>query len=207
MIPEAMTTESLISQINAYKKENSFLRESVSELQEQLAWLKRQIFGQRSEKVVRQANQADLYLEGFEPQESAESKKKQAVPAHERKKPTRNGKETITLPPDLPVERQVIDIPEEEKICKETGQPLVQIGEEVSYKLAHKPGSYFIKEIVRPKYAFPKNSEGGIAIAPMPESLLSRPRSLGQIWWLRGISKCQKDHMGAMLGAYSPKIF
>ena len=57
---------------------------------------------------------------------------------------------------DLPIERQFIDIPEEAKICPETGKPLVKIGEEVTSKLAHKPGSYFIKQIIRPKYAHPE---------------------------------------------------
>ena len=76
--------------------------------------------------------------------------------AHERKKPNRNGQDKITLPDDLPVQTIVLDIPDEQKVCQETGEPLIQIGVEVSHKLAHKPGSYFIKEIIRPKYAHPK---------------------------------------------------
>ena len=75
---------------------------------------------------------------------------------------------------DLPVEKQVLDIPEEEKICSETGQPLVKIGEEVTSKIAFKPGSYYIKQIIRPKYALPQNSEGGICTAALPDSLLTR---------------------------------
>ncbi|HNA62775.1 MAG TPA: hypothetical protein PKW79_06840, partial [Rhabdochlamydiaceae bacterium] len=35
----------------------------------------------------------------------------------------------------------------------ETGLPLQKIGEEVSHKLAHRPGSYFLKRIIRPKKA------------------------------------------------------
>ena len=68
----------------------------------------------------------------------------------------------------------MIEIPEEEKICPQTGKPLVKIGEEVTLKLAHRPGSYFLKEIVRPKYALPQGSEGGIRVALLPESLLTR---------------------------------
>ena len=64
------------------------------------------------------------------------------------------------------------DLPEEEKVCPETGHPLVKIGEEVTRKLAHKPGSYFIKEIIRPMYALPQGE--GIRIAPLPEYLLER---------------------------------
>jgi transposase len=174
MTPETIMPKSLQEENITLKKEISFLRESNHYLEEQLAWLKRQIFGQRSEKTVKTVDQSQLFLEGFEPIQPSEPEKKQTVPAHERKKPTRNGKDTITLPPDLPVERIVIDIPEEEKTCQETGLPLVKIGEEVTLKLAHKPGSYFLKEIVRPKYALPQKSVGGIRVAPLPESLLNR---------------------------------
>lgn len=155
-------------------KEVSFLRESKAHLEEENAWLKRQIFGKRSEKVVKNLNESQLLFDGFEGAENATPAKKQPVPAHERTKPRRDGKDKITLSPDLPVERHVIDIPEEEKVCPETGKPLVKIGEEVTLKLAHKPGSYFIKEIVRPKYALPQESIGGIKVACLPEGLLIR---------------------------------
>lgn len=155
-------------------KENALLRESKAHLEEEIAWLKRQIFGKRSEKVVKNLNESQLLFDGFEGAENTPPAKKQPVPAHERTKPRRDGKDKITLSPDLPVERQVIDISEEEKVCPETGKPLVKIGEEITLKLAHKPGSYFIKEIVRPKYALPQESSGGIKVACLPEGLLTR---------------------------------
>ena len=69
----------------------------------------------------------------------------------------------------------MIDIPEEDKVCRETDLPLIKIGEKVSTKLAHKPGSFYLKQIVRPKYALPaKSSEGGIVTAELPGSLLDR---------------------------------
>ena len=158
MILEADLTQDLREQVTVLAKENSLLRESLSYAEEQLAWLKRQIFGKRSEKVVKSINESQLEFDGFENIGKGAEQQKQKIPAHERKKPNRNGKDTVKLSPDLPVERQVLDIPEEEKTCKETGEPLVKIGEEVTLKLAHKPGSYYIKEIVRPKYALPTES-------------------------------------------------
>jgi len=174
MTLEATLTQDLNEQVSKLTNENSLLRESLSYAEEQLAWYKRQIFGQRAEKVVKNLNESQLLLDGFDGNDEPKPEEKQKVPAHVRKKPNRNGKDTIKLSGDVPVERQVIDISEEEKVCKETGQPLVKIGEEVTLKIAHKPGSYFVKEIVRPKYALPKDSEGGIVIAPLPESLLTR---------------------------------
>ena len=60
------------------------------------------------------------------------------------------GQDAIKLDPDLPVRTTILDIPEVEKVCKETGLPLVKIGEEISHKLAHEPGSYYVKESIRP---------------------------------------------------------
>jgi transposase len=68
-----------------------------------------------------------------------------------------------------------MDIPEEEKICSITKKPLVKIGEEISLKLAHESGSYYLKEIVRPKYAFSNND--GIKTALMPDSIIPKCRA------------------------------
>ncbi len=141
-------------------------------LEEQLAWLKRQIFGKKSERIV-DTNPEQLKFEGFENIDPPKTET-QTIPAHQRKKRTSTGKDTIQLPDDLPVETTVIDIPDEEKICKETGVPLQKIGEEVSHKLAHRPGSYFLKRIIRPKYAHPNQEEKGVVTAPMPDSLLPK---------------------------------
>jgi len=94
------------------------------------------------------------------------------VIADTRKSPKRNGQDAIQLPDDLPIEKQVIDLPEQQKICPETGAQLVKIGEEVTQKIAHKPGSYYIKEIIRYKYALPQGA--GILTPPLPEALLER---------------------------------
>lgn len=160
--------------LEQHKTEITQLQTEIDHLKEQIAWFRKQIFGQRSEKFVDDQGQ-QLLLDIFGNLEPAPKKKeKKIIPAHERTKPTRDGKDKITIPDNLPVERHVYDLSEEEKVCSETGESLVKIGEEVTRKLAHKPGSYFIKEIVRPKYALPKNSEGGIRTASLPEGLLNR---------------------------------
>jgi transposase len=50
----------------------------------------------------------------------------------------------------------------------------VKIGVETTHKLAHEPGSYYIKEIIRPKYAHPANPEIGILTAQLPDSVLPK---------------------------------
>lgn len=173
-----------IEDLNTLKNENEFLRnsnealkQSNTFLQEQLEWLKRQIFGKKSERIVNELNSQQLIIPGCEAIEITPKEDIETVPSHQRRKPNRNGQDAITLPPDLPVETIVLDLPEEEKICKETGAPLVKIGEEVTLKLAHKPGSYFIKEIIRPKYAHSTQEEAGIMTHELPSFILPKCRA------------------------------
>jgi transposase len=169
-----MNTQSTVplEQYTQLKEECDSVKNQLTVLREQFEWLRRQVFGKRSERIIN--NDEQLYLPGLELPVEEENKKIKQIPAHERKKPNRNGKDKITLPENLPIERQVIDLPEEEKKCPQTGESLIKIGEEISRKLAHRPGSYFIKEIVRSKYAAPKNPDAGVMTVPLPESLLSR---------------------------------
>ncbi len=174
-VASEQTLESLqvqVLQLNSQLKQEST---KVLYLEEQIAWLRRQIFGKKSERLV-DVNHEQLTFDGFESAKSSQAKT-QTIASHERKTTTRTGEDTIQLPEDLPVETIVIDLPEEEKICKETGLALQKIGEEVSHKLAYRPGSFFLKRIVRPKYAHPQKEEKGIAIAPMPDSILPKCRA------------------------------
>jgi len=148
----------------------------INELEEQLAWFKRQIFGKRSERAVSDLNEQQLFFEGFETLATKEVEKK-TVAEHERKKQKRDDKDKISLPEDLPVKTTILDIPEDQKVCQETGVSLVQIGIEVSHKLAHEPGSYYIKETIRPKYAHPQKEENGILTAELPDTLLPKCRA------------------------------
>jgi transposase len=159
------------------EKKIEHLSQENNSLKEQLAWFKRQIFGKRSERVVANLNEQQLMFEGFENPEAPKEEEKKTVAAHTRSKPNRNGQDKITLSPDLPVQTTILDIPEEQKVCQETGKPLVQIGVEITHKLAHQPGSYYIKEIIRPKYAHPEKEEAGILTAPLPDSLLPKCRA------------------------------
>lgn len=162
------------NQLENLQSENQKLRDVISSLKERLDWFERQVFGKRSEKMV--VTPGEIYLPGFPwgVDQVLEAEEKKPVAAHERKPPKRDGKDTISWPSDLPVERVFIDLPAEEKICPETGVFLVKIGEEKTSKLALKPGRFFIKEIIRPKYAHPQKSEEGVKIAELPETLLTR---------------------------------
>lgn len=160
-------------EIEQLKKLVASSADTIRILNEQLAWLKKQLFGKRSEKII-ESSTTEIQLTLFEiPKEEVVTKTK-TVEQHQRKQPNRNGQTKIDLPDDLPVEKILLDLPENEKVCQETGVPLIKIGDEISRKLAHKPGSYYIKEFIRPKYAHPKQSEKGVKTAELPEFLLNR---------------------------------
>jgi transposase len=177
-IAETTSTIELKLQAELRKRDEKIIHldQENHHLREQLDWFKRQIFGKRSERVVNDLNGQQLSFEGFENLLKPEEEKR-TVPAHTRRKPNRNGQDKITLPPDLPVKTTVIDIPDDQKICPETGLALVKIGEEVTHKLAHEPAGYYIKEIIRPKYAIPKKEEAGIITAELPDSILPKCRA------------------------------
>jgi transposase len=160
---------------DSLKEENTALKKHVNYLEEQINWLKRQLFGRKSEKIVHPVEVC--WLPGFEDymnQDKVDEPAAVIVPEHKKRKPNRNGSSAFEYPQDLPTERLVLDIPEEEKICPTTGNPLVVIGEDVTKKLAKKAATYYIKEIVRIKYGMPKGAEEGIKSATLPNSILPK---------------------------------
>ena len=80
------------------------------------------------------------------------------------------------IPDYLPREDIILDIPEDEKFCPETGEPLKILRQEECEKLAYKPGSYFVKRYIRPVYASPKQPQTGIACASLPEMPIEKAR-------------------------------
>lgn len=93
-------------------------------------------------------------MPGFEVSENQDdSEEAVTVPEHQRKNKSKKGEYIIDIPDDLPREVRVIDVPDEKKICPESGDTLIEIDRDVTEKLAYKPGSYYVLRIERPKYA------------------------------------------------------
>jgi transposase len=143
-------------------------------LKEQLAWLKKQIFGAKSERIVADLDNQPLLDLDFGCRGPEKEPEKEKI-SYDRIKPTKNrGNDTISFPDHLPVKRIELDIPEEAKICPETGQPLVCIGSEISRKLGRTAEQFYIVEYVRPKYASKAASEFGVATAALPDAVIAR---------------------------------
>ena len=170
-------TPAIISGLEQLQNQLVERDQTIACLQEQLDWFKRQVFGQKSERIARDLDKVQMQFEGFDVPQAPDKEQTQTVPAHQRHKPRRDGQDAITIPADLPVKTVILDIPEVEKVCKETGIPLVHIGNETTHKLAHEPGSYYIKEIIRPKYAHPQRPEDGVLTAELPDSMIPKCRA------------------------------
>ena len=136
---------------------NRHLTNRVNELLSQIAWLNRQLFGRRSEKLARlDPNQPSLFDGVPAPQQTAEDIESAREVAVEQisvsiieKKKERHQRRLLE---NLPVIEVVID---PEGIDTEKYK---RIGEERTRTLEFEPGRLYVKEIVRPKYGLKDNT-------------------------------------------------
>ena len=163
------------SQAETIKKlteQNESLQSRIKELTAQVAWLNRQLFGRKSEKLpIIDPNYPDLFA-GMLPENA-----QQIADAHDEavekivktKEERRQEKKNRIMMEDLPVLEQVILTPDnlDTNLYKKIGQEVTRIVE-------HKPGQLYIKEIIREKWGLKDNTStapkgmSGVLIAPMP---------------------------------------
>lgn len=136
-------------QIAELQRENAYLKQ-------ELATLKRLIFGTKSERYRSEDNSSQLHLFVQEDKEADHSTEKETI-TYQRKKNNHPGRNQ--LPDHLPVEEIVIE-PEEDI----TG--LKKIGEEVTETLKYTKASLVKVRTIRNKYE--KVDEEGVLIAPLP---------------------------------------
>ena len=129
------------------------------ELKRQLAEMKRLIFGSKSERYKSiDTSQLELFEELLAKQDE-EIEKYTVTYQREQTKKKKEQPIRTAIPSHFPRVEEIIepnDIPEGS----------VKIGEEVTELLELKPLTVFVRRIVRPKYALPK--EQGVVIADLP---------------------------------------
>jgi transposase len=163
------------SQAETIKKlteQNESLQSRIKELTAQVAWLNRQLFGRKSEKLpIIDPNYPDLFA-GMLPenaQQMADARDEAVEKIVRTKEERRQEKKNRIMMEDLPVLEQVILTPDnlDETLYKKIGQEVTRIVE-------HKPGQLYIKEIIREKWGLKDNTstapkgKSGVLIAPMP---------------------------------------
>jgi len=129
-------------------------------LKEELAKLKRMIFGQRSERFIADAlpNQLMLNLgvSGITPEIQTEK----IEYTRQKQQPTPKPAHSRSPIPERLRREEIIIEPEEDL----TGAK--KIGENITEVLEYKPGEIYVKKYIRPKYALPE--EKGIVTAQLP---------------------------------------
>lgn len=166
---------SMVKKPNNLEEELTLLKQENVHLREQLSWFKKQLFGAKSERFIDSSGD-QLDLPGIDLPAEENLREEEPKPARRRRKRRSTKEDTINFPEDLPKETIFLDVPEEEKTCPETGEPLQKIGEVVLQKLAFKPGNFFIKEFIKPKYASKNHPEFGVITADSPEGIFPRSK-------------------------------
>jgi transposase len=160
--------QQLLSDVNKQARQ-------IVDLQSQLEWFKRHVFGRRSEKL--DANQLTLF-EGM----TQTAPQPEDVPAAAPRKPTgvteqsrrhRNGR--VPLPVHLPRERIEHHPPQEDLVCSCCGRAKQVMGEEITEELDYVPASFVVRQHVRFKYVC-RHCQGGVVIADLPPRPIEKGR-------------------------------
>ena len=157
----------------AHRKEVESLHARIKELTAQVAWLNRQLYGRKSEKLpIIDPNYPDMFAAEFgDLLKQAEEKRDEAVGQlpKEDKQTARQKRQVRKMLEDLPVLVQVRLRPDgiDETLYK-------KIGEEVTRIVEHEPGKLYIKEIIREKWGLKDNTQlppsgmPSVLVATMP---------------------------------------
>ena len=141
----------------------SSMYNEILRLQEQNAFLRRQLFGSQSERYIALPpifpkgtifNEAEAEAAKPEITENGEGKndeEKSGTKKKSTRSPDSGGRNP--LPENLPREQVVHDLPEDKKICQTDLTPLIRIGEDIVEKLELKPAQLIVIQHIYPKYA------------------------------------------------------
>ena len=169
-LPEDVSTlQAMILQLLSDVNEKN---RQIDDLQNQLEWFKRHVFGRRSEKLA--PNQLTLF-QGMTAEQETPSEESIQKPADVsgRSKKHLNGRRPLLE--HLPRERIEYHPPQEDLICSCCGQTKQAIGEEVTEELDYVPASFVVRQHVRIKYAC-KNCQEGVVIVDLPARPIEKGR-------------------------------
>lgn len=142
----------------------------IDDLQGQLYYLKRQLYGKKSEKL--DPNQRLLFEHLYEElQAKIERQQPGAKKIQSRRNVNHPGRKP--LPDHLPRETIEIEPAEEEKVCSICNGSKTRIGSETTEKLEYVPASFKVKAYVRHKYAC-KHCQGNVSIGSLPAMAIDK---------------------------------
>ena len=157
--------------IQRLTRQNEQLQNKLGELLAQVAWLNRQLFGRKSEKLSHldpnQLSLFDMPVQALEQENAEEPRAEDIEPSTTGKKKERHNRKLLEGLPvvEITIEPEHLDLTKYKKI-----------GEERTRTLEFEPGKLYVKEIIRPKYglkdntALPEEGQSSVIIASLPLS-------------------------------------
>ncbi len=143
------TKSELALENTALKNEVSILNEQLALMREQFEWLKKQVFGRKTEQtsvIMENGTQLSLFPEEKE-QAASLSAKTITVPGYQRKQKRTHDEWMSNLPIDE------VRHEEEHPVCEKCGAEMEEIGEEKVYdELVFVPGKVYVRRHIAKKY-------------------------------------------------------
>ena len=156
-------------------------RARIAELTEQIAFLRRQIFGRRRETI--DLDQLALF----------ESMERELLELTKSTKPMKKkqGHGRTLFPADLPRETITVDLPEADQICPDWGDARKHIGIDAIERGHIIPARMSVKRYERHKYACSKGH--AVKVAPLPDGVVDRGKYEASVYAFVATSK-YADH-------------
>ncbi len=166
----------------------------IEALRQQIALFQRRLYGPRSEKYHPDQLLLDSILQESQDAEPTEPAPSVPVKATVRRKARPHGR--LAIPEHLERVVEVLDLTDDQKLDPETGRALVKIRDEVSEKLAWKPGQWFVRRFIRPVYAHPdrQSEQAGIYVQSLPDSPVAKCKADNSVLALVAVKK-YVDHL------------
>ncbi len=167
------------AQIGELTRKLESTQRQLTTLQHQVEQMLRRLYGRKSEQLNPNQMMFDSII-----LESLEQNAQQTPPEAEvqitsevvkpRKASQHHGR--VPIPEHLERVEILLDIPEEQKVCPETGESLKVIAVEVSEKLEYRPGKLIVNVYKRPQYALPESADSfaGVLAAAMPDHPIAK---------------------------------
>lgn len=155
--------EVTLEQFEKVKAENEFLTARIKILNDKVAYLLKQLFGSKSEKIS--PDQLSLLFEQAEAEVVAEERMEaeEVTVTRAKRKPRAE-----RLPENLPVEQVII---EPDEVLADPAA-YKRIGEEITIELDVVPARFFKREIIRPKYVKQMDRSLPPIVAPAPRRII-----------------------------------
>jgi len=170
-ITAGTSAEQLPTDVSTLQQMVLTLLGQIDDLNGQLYYLKRQLFGKKSEKL--DPAQRLLFESLYDQVKAKIDQQKQPKVKAVRKKKNVNHKGRRPLPEELPREIIEIEPAAEEKTCFICNNEKRRIGSEETEKLEYVPASFYVKKYVRYKYAC-KKCQNNISIGQLPPMAIDK---------------------------------